>query len=154
MKNSLEKKNSTVLEEQSIDNRVVGVPRFLFITVRQRSFLEGNIFTSVCQEFCAGGCLPQCMLGYTPRQTLPWADTPSRHPPADTPWADTTPRSDIPWIDTPGTTPLWANTHTPGRHPPYSRRLLQRTVRNLLEWILVVTTLKKIKSMELNGSSL
>ena len=28
---------------------------------------QGNIFRSVCQEFCPlGGCLPQCMLGYTP----------------------------------------------------------------------------------------
>ena len=28
---------------------------------------QGNIFTSVCQEFCprGGGGLPQCMLGYT-----------------------------------------------------------------------------------------
>ena len=29
---------------------------------------QGNIFRSVCQEFCplgGGGCLPQCMLGYT-----------------------------------------------------------------------------------------
>ena len=52
---------------------------------------QGNIFTSVCQEFCSqgeGGCLPQCMLGYTPRadtppdQTPPGADTPrTRHPP-------------------------------------------------------------------------
>ena len=36
---------------------------------------QGNIFTSVCQEFCprgGGGCLPQCMLGYNP----PGADTP------------------------------------------------------------------------------
>ena len=42
----------------------------------QRSWAKGNIFTSVCQEFCppgGGGCLPQCMLGYTP-------PPPSRHP--------------------------------------------------------------------------
>ena len=28
---------------------------------------QGNVFRSVCQEFCPhwGGCLPQCMLGYT-----------------------------------------------------------------------------------------
>ena len=39
---------------------------------------KGNVFTPVCQSFCSrGGCLPQCMLGYTPP-----ADTPlGRHPP-------------------------------------------------------------------------
>ena len=27
---------------------------------------KGNVFTPVCQPFCSqGGCLPQCMLGYT-----------------------------------------------------------------------------------------
>ena len=31
---------------------------------------QGNIFTSVCQEFCSQGGLPQCMLGY-------------HHPPTD-----------------------------------------------------------------------
>ena len=98
---------------------------YLLITVR--NFVrQGNIFTSVCQEFCPQGrCLPQCMLGYTPpsRQTTPspgrhppQADTPSptlgRHPSqADTPspgihpwqtppWADT-PQADTPWSDTP-----------------------------------------------------
>ena len=46
---------------------------------------QGNIFRSVCQEFCPqGGCLPHCMLGYTPPG--PEADTP---PPreGDTPGA-------------------------------------------------------------------
>ena len=71
---------------------------------------QGNIFTSVCQEFCpqGGGCLPQCMLGYTSPQSRPplGADTPQTrqtpprirqtpHPPDQ---ADTPPR--------------------PGRHPP------------------------------------
>ena len=48
---------------------------------------QGNIFTSVCQEFCpqgGGGCLPQCMLGYPPDQTPPPPrdQAPrSRHPP-------------------------------------------------------------------------
>ena len=54
---------------------------------------QGNIFTGFCQSFCSqgGGCLPQCILGYThpPDQTTgevsasvhagiysPWADTP------------------------------------------------------------------------------
>ena len=44
----------------------------------QTKLWKGNVFTPVCQSFCSyGGCLPQCMLGYT----LPWADTPlGRHP--------------------------------------------------------------------------
>ena len=49
-------------------------------------FREGGFqwteFSSTCQEFCSQGrgCLPQCMLGYTPL---------GRHPQADTPWANT-----------------------------------------------------------------
>ena len=60
---------------------------------------QGNIFTSVCQEFCPqGGCLPHCMLGYNPldqaatpqtRQTPP--PRPGTHPPDQ---ADTTPPPD------------------------------------------------------------
>ena len=79
---------------------------------------QGNVFTPVCHSV-HGGCLPQCMLGYTPPQ-------------ADTPRADTSPGRHLqqtpPWEDTPlGQTP-----------PPLpSRRLLQRTVRILLECILV-----------------
>ena len=59
---------------------------------------QGNIFRSVCQEFCPqGGCLPRCMLGYT-TPTPPWADTPlgrhppGRHPPGRHPQADTLPQ--------------------------------------------------------------
>ena len=35
-------------------------------TARKRSLGQGNIFKSVCQEFCPQGGLPQCMLGYHP----------------------------------------------------------------------------------------
>ena len=58
---------------------------------------EGNVFTPVCHSVHGGGCLPQCMLGYTHtladtplEQTPPWADPPgadtprSRHPPTRT----------------------------------------------------------------------
>ena len=70
---------------------------------------QGNGFTPVCHSV-HGGCLPQCMLGYTPPQT----DTP------------------------PGQTPPWADTPLGQTPPPLpSRRLLQRTVRILLECILV-----------------
>ena len=64
---------------------------------------KGNVFTSVCQEFCSRGevYIPpgRHPLGrnYPSGQTLPLG----RHPPAaDTPWTDT------PW------------THPPGRHNP------------------------------------
>ena len=61
---------------------------FLFITTHKRSLGQGNIFSSVCQEFCPQGGLPQCMLGYhSPQQTppdqthTPGADTSqTRHP--------------------------------------------------------------------------
>ena len=44
---------------------------------------QGNVFTGVCQEFCPWGVSATC-LGrqtpgrHTPRQTLPWADTPAQ----------------------------------------------------------------------------
>ena len=72
---------------------------------------QGNGFTPVCHSVhWGGGCLPQCMLGYTP---------PGRHP-----LADIHPRANTPWVDTP-----------PADNPP--RRSLQPTVRILLECILV-----------------
>ena len=47
------------------------------VTACKRSFRQGNIFSSVCQEFCSQGGLPQCMLGYhLLEQTPPGADTP------------------------------------------------------------------------------
>ena len=68
--------------------------------------------------FIGRGCLPQCMLGYTP-----WRDTPWR----DTPWADT-PRTDThlppgqtsPWADTDqADTPLPADGYCSGRYASY-----------------------------------
>ena len=94
-------------------------------------FLQG----SVCPQ---GGCLPQCMLGYTPLG----ADTPpqSRHPPeADTPGKQTPPGSrhplgaDTPWnrhpleADTPWKqTPPRADTPQ-SRHPPEADTPLDET---------------------------
>ena len=78
---------------------------------------QGNIFTSMCQEFCPRGwgregCLPQCMLGYTPPEQ-------THHPPEQTPLdqADpTSPREQTP----PRTrqTPLGAATIPPGPGRP------------------------------------
>ena len=80
----------------------------------QTKLRKGNVFTSMCQEFCPGGqCLPQCMLGNThpgrqpPGQTPSWADTPlGRHPPGQTPL------SRHPQADTPP-----GQTHPPGQTP-------------------------------------
>ena len=89
----------------------------------QRSWGQGNVFTPVCHSVHWGrGCLPQCMLGYTPL----WADT--------LPWVDT-PQADAPSL---GRQPPLGRHPLPGRHPPpTSRRLLQRAIRILLECILV-----------------
>ena len=91
-----------------------------------RKLGQGYVFTGVCHSVNEGGCLPQCMLGYTPLEQTrpPGADTPqsrpspqsrhaphapqSRHPPgADTPPEQTTPHSryphsrHAPWEQTP-----------------------------------------------------
>ena len=72
---------------------------------------QGNVFTRVCHSV-HGGCLPQCMLGYTPLGRHPPCRSPGQTPPGQTP--------------------------SLGRHPlPTSRRLLHQTVRILLECILV-----------------
>ena len=106
---------------------------------------QGNIFTSVCQEFCLGGCLPQCMLGYTPPLRA-GADTPqeqtplqdqtppqSRHAPKGRPPAKSRhpqtrhpPRPDTPQEQTPAhqeqtppkRRPPQEQTHPQSRHPP------------------------------------
>ena len=38
----------------------------LIVTARKRTLGQGNIFTSMCQEFCSCGGLHHCMLGYHP----------------------------------------------------------------------------------------
>ena len=70
------------------------------VTARKRSLGQGNIFSSVWQEFCSQGvCL--CACWDTPRSIhSPEADTPGSRPPgskhpleADTPWKQTALRS-------------------------------------------------------------
>ena len=91
---------------------------------------KGNVFTSVCQEFCPqeGGVYPSMHWASspqaetpTPRQTLPGLTPPplGRHPPGQTSHLGRHP---------PGQTPPWADT------PPWP---LQQMVRILLECILV-----------------
>ena len=79
--------------------------KFFIVTFPQLLLRKGNVFTPVCQSFCSlGGCLPQCMLGYThPLVDTPWADTPG---------ADATP----PWADTPHPP---AEGHCRGRYASY-----------------------------------
>ena len=84
----------------------------MLITAHKRSFGQGNIFSSVCQEFSSRGGLPRCMLGYhlplgtgTPSEETPQEQTP---PGAGTPGADTPPRSRPPLG---ADTPLGAGTH-------------------------------------------
>ena len=88
-------------------------------TVDEKAFLvppatklgQGNIFSSVCQEFCPQG---GAYLGrYPPRQVHPWAGTPLG-------------RYISPW----GQVPPWTGT------PPMVN---EQTVRILLECILVTT---------------
>ena len=74
---------------------------------------QGNIFTSVCQEFCPRGegvCLSACW------DTPPRADTPgSRHPPQE----QTPPGSRHPPEQTPSRSrPLWEQTPPRSRTPP------------------------------------
>ena len=62
---------------------------------------KGYVFTPVCQSFCSwgGGCLPQCMLGYTP--SGPEADTLPPRPEEDSFTPEATPTRSRP--DTPQT---------------------------------------------------
>ena len=72
---------------------------------------QGYVFTGVCHSVNRGwGCLPQCMLGYTPRSR----HAPCSRPPlgADTPpGADTTPQADTPWSRHTAPTPTPPSEH-------------------------------------------
>ena len=74
---------------------------------------QGNIFTGICQSFCSQG---EGVSGTPWADTHPQADTPSIHPPGQTPlpsacW-DTHPLGRHPPVQThtPGQTPPWADT--------------------------------------------
>ena len=100
------------------------------ITARKRSLGQGNIFSSMCQEFCPrGGGLLQCMLGYHP----PWqADTPpaSRHPSGkENPPGKADPPARRP--------PLWQG-RPPGKEtPPSAQCMLGDTVNKRAVCILL-----------------
>ena len=117
-------------------DKLLKINTFLFgtkiFTARKRSLGQGNIFSSVCQEFCTRGGLPQCILGYhppppqtrqnyqaprwsrhpldqaPPEQALPppWsrhAPRPGTPPPEQTPPEQTPPRAGTPSEQTPPT---------------------------------------------------
>ena len=96
---------------------------------------QGNVFTGICLSTGEEGCLPQYMLGYTPRTRYspPAADPagPGRHPPGPG------------RPPGPGTSPPCPGPGRPPRtrHPPGSRlqhTVNERPVRILLECILVI----------------
>ena len=70
---------------------------------------KGNVFTSVCQEFCPGGVYPSMHWIHPPGRHLP-----SRHPhpPGQTPWEDTPPGR-----HPPGKTPPPSGQTPPGQTP-------------------------------------
>ena len=74
----------------------------VMFTACKRSLGQGNIFSSVCQEFCPQGGLPQCILGYQPHH----------HPGADTPRDQAPPRNRYPLEQTP------PKQTSPGADPP------------------------------------
>ena len=64
--------------------RFSDVCRFIWFLPPATKLGQGNIFRSMCQEFCSqGGGLPHCMLGYTPPPG-PEADTPRDQTPPNT----------------------------------------------------------------------
>ena len=83
---------------------------------------QGNAFTLVCQSFCSqGGCLPQCMLGYTPpRQVqIPLGQV---HPPLQVhpPGQVHTPGQVHPWAGTPPGRYTPRQVHPLGRYTPWA----------------------------------
>ena len=113
-------------EENGTDRRTLP---FIFFYYRPQ-LRKGNVFTSVCQEFCLGGVYPSMHWGRHPQGQTP------------TPWADTT-RGRHPLGKIPPPNACW-DTHLPAQcilgYTPLPRRPLQRTVRILLECILVFIT--------------
>ena len=101
---------------------------------------QGNIFRSVCQEFCprgGRGCLPHCMLGYTPPRTK------SRHPlPRDQ--RQTPPRHSA----------CWEIRATSGRYASYWNAYLLCNIYVLLslEWDGVCVELRANSDKSLNSN--
>ena len=127
-------------------------------TACKRSLGQGNIFRSVCQEFCSWGvCLSECWDTTSPQDQAGTPVGPGRHPPGQgTPGADTSPKADTPLG--PGTPrdqtpprPVTPQEQTPPGTPPRDQAPLppaqsmvresvnERAVCILLECILAHT---------------
>ena len=118
------------------------------ITARKRSLGQGNIFRSVCEEFCPRGgvCLSACWDTTPP----PRPGTPQNQAPLDQePPQEQTPPGPAPLG--PGTPLLEQTPHPPGvdTHPPPPERSMlgdtvnERAVRILLECNLVLLCAQK-----------
>ena len=108
---------------------------------RKRSLGQDNIFSSVCQEFCPQGGLPQCMLEYQ----LPLA---SRHPP----WQGKPPARQTP--PSKADTPLSKADPLARRPPPLAQCMLGDTVNKRAVCILLECNLVlKLFLKQLNRTS-
>ena len=79
---------------------------FYIVTARKRSLGQGNIFRSVCQEFCPRGGRGECLTRYTPLG-------PGRYPPGPFRYTPQGPGRYTPW-DQAGTPPGTRQVHPPG----------------------------------------
>ena len=112
------------------------------VTARILSLGQGNIFSSVCQEFCPQGGVPQCMLGYhtplgpgPPEQTHPpRPGTP--HPPDKVPLGADTPQTRPPRPGTPLHSACWEIRSTSGRYASYWNAILSINQFSIKEDIL------------------
>ena len=120
---------------------MASLPRCSFFTTCKRSAGQGNIFSSVCQEFCTKGGLPQCMLGSPQEQAPPGSRCPlSGHPQKQMPPQEQRP----PWeLTPPGAEPPSPKQAFPAQEqiPPAQCKLgdtvNKRAVRILLECNLI-----------------
>ena len=82
----------------------------------QRSLGQGNIFTSVCQEFCPRGEVSTSVHAgiHTPWQTPPWQTPPTRtdRPSWQTPHRQSPSGQTSPWANPP------SDSHCSGRYAP------------------------------------
>ena len=104
----------------------------------QTTLRKGNVFTSVCQEFCplGGGCIPACTGRGDVYPSIHWVWV-WQNPPADTPQADNPlgryfPRHTPPWADTPPPTATAAD----GTHPTGMRSCFLCREQSTLPWNL------------------
>ena len=93
----------------------------MFITARKRSLGQGNIFTSMCQEFCSQGVGVVCTIAC-------WDTTPGKADPLgkETPWQGRNPpgKETTPWQGRPPHSACWEIRSTSGRYASYWNAIL------------------------------